>query len=118
MLGLHWVKSHPLDSLNSHLPLLSCISIIDSHHLCNLVLHFVSNNQGSPVFESFWHWFDIVLSKVRGQLFWNLSKDLLCQLYGVFCTVSEWDELDNVSLRIFVESLRVERGNISIELHH
>ena len=118
MLSLHWIKSHPLNSLDSHLPLLSRILIIDTHHLRNLVLHFVSDYKSSPVVESLWHWLDVVLREVRGQLLWNLGKDLLCQFNRVFSTVSEGDELDNISLRIFVEGLRVERGNIGIELNH
>ena len=118
MLHLHLVKTHAHDGLDCLLSALPGECVIYTHHLSNLILHFVSDNKRCPIVILLWHGLNLLFLEVRSKLFGHLGKHLPGQLDRVLGTIPERHKLDNVSLCILVECLGVQRSHIGVKLHH
>ena len=112
------MHAHICTSLHQQLFLAAGISVVDPHHFCHLVSHFVSDNESSTIFKLFGQRTNLFLLEVIGHLSWNFGENFLRELDGISRAAAERYELNNVSFPVFLQGLRVKGCDVSIQLLH
>ena len=84
----------------------------------HLIPHSVSNEDGLPILHFHRVRLDPLLDEVVGHLLGHFSQNFSRQPDRVRLQIPEWHKLDDISVPVFPQLIRIERGDISVKLLH